>query len=271
VRKHAVEAMSPGLPRSRRRRANGRATAEQVKAGKGKAPGRKKPRRARRTKARRDAESSPQRDRGSKPLQRGRAGPSVRAAAAITDGPSMIRNVGNSDRNTSDNRTSALKPKGEGGRYGPGRREPPNGESVRKRDAASQSHGGMLRREAKAILVVSSSEGRTPRARLVEKYQGDRDGSKASKPAGTARTQQDPEEATPGVVARHDWVALKGKKTSRERQTLEDSVAASRAETLKRGQSPRKDSQIMNNDLRPAPEDHEVDEPRGGIAKPIRR
>jgi hypothetical protein len=129
----------------------------------------------------------------------------------------------------------------------------------------------MLRREAKAILVVSSSEGRTPRARLAEKNQGDRDGRKASKPAGTAGTQHDPEEATPGVVARHDWVALKGKKTSRERQTLEDSVTAGRADTLKRGQSPRKDSRIMNRDSCPSPQDHEVDEPRGGIAKPIRR
>jgi hypothetical protein len=108
-----------------------RATTEQAKAGKGKAPGRRKPRRARRTKARRDAESSPQRDRGSKPLQRGRAGPAVRAAAAITDGPSMIRIDGTSEREPDDNRTHALKPKGQGGRYGPGRREPPNGDAVR--------------------------------------------------------------------------------------------------------------------------------------------
>jgi hypothetical protein len=129
----------------------------------------------------------------------------------------------------------------------------------------------MLRREAKAILVVSSSEGRTPRARLAEVNQGDRDGSKASKPAGTAGTKQDPEEATPGVVARHDWVALKGKETSRERQTLEDGVTADRDETLKRGQSPRKDSRTMNNGSCPSPEDHEVDEPRGGIAEPMRR
>jgi hypothetical protein len=108
-----------------------KATTEQAKAGKGKAPGREKPRRARRAKDRRDAESSPQRDRGRKPLQRGRAGPTVRTAAVITDGPSMIRNVGNSDRNTGDNRTSAPRPKGEGGRRGPGRREPPGGEAVR--------------------------------------------------------------------------------------------------------------------------------------------
>ena len=129
----------------------------------------------------------------------------------------------------------------------------------------------MLRREAKAILVVSSSEGKTPRTRLVERYRGDRDGSKASKPAGTARTQQDPEEATPGVVARHGWVALKGKQTSRERMTLEDSVTGGRGETLKRGQSPWKDSRTMNHGSRPSSEDHEVDEPRGGIAEPMRR
>jgi hypothetical protein len=73
------------------------------------------------------------------------------------------------------------------------------------------------------------------------------------------------------VVARHDWVALKGKETSRERQTLEDSVTAGRAKTLKRGQSPRKDSRTMNNGSRPSPQDHEVDEPRGGIAEPMRR
>jgi len=73
------------------------------------------------------------------------------------------------------------------------------------------------------------------------------------------------------VVARHGWVALKGNKTSRERLALEDSVTAGRGETLKRGQSPRKDSRTMKNGSRPSPEDHEVDEPRGGIAEPMRR
>jgi hypothetical protein len=92
----------------------------------------------------------------------------------------------------------------------------------------SQSQEGRLRREAKAILVVSSSEGRTPRARLVEKRQGDPDGSKASKPAGTARTQQDPKEATSGKVARPGWVALKGKETSGEQGMLEDGIPAGR-------------------------------------------
>jgi hypothetical protein len=87
----------------------------------------------------------------------------------------------------------------------------------------SQSHEGMLRREAKAIPIASSSEGRTPRARPVERYRGDRGGSKASKPAGTAGTQRDPKEATSGVVARHDSVALKGNKpreSGRHRKTV---------------------------------------------------
>jgi len=79
-----------------------RATTEQAKAGKGRAPGRKKPRRARRAKACRDAESPSQRDRGRKSLQRGRAGPAVRNAAAITNGPSRIRIAGASERITDD-------------------------------------------------------------------------------------------------------------------------------------------------------------------------
>jgi hypothetical protein len=91
-----------------------------------------------------------------------------------------------------------------------------------------QSQEGRLRREAQAIRVVSSSEGRTPRARLVERHQGDRNGSKASKPAGTARMQQDPKEATSGVVARSGWVALKGKETSREQKAPEDGVTVGR-------------------------------------------
>lgn len=92
----------------------------------------------------------------------------------------------------------------------------------------SQSQEGRLRREAKAILAVSSSEGRTPGARLVEKGQGDPDGSKASKPAGTAGTQQDPKEATSGMVARSGWVALKGTETSGEQGMPEDGIPANR-------------------------------------------
>jgi hypothetical protein len=186
---------------------------------------------------RRDADPTPQRDKGSNPLQRGRTGREVRNAAAITDGPSTIRDARDSTRNTRRPPHHALKPKGDGAGYGPGEtcpdeRPTPFGCVTPQR----QSQEGKLRREAKAILVVSSSEGRTPRARLDETSQGGSDGSKASKPAGTARTQQDPEEATPGVVARPYRVALKGKKTSREPMTLEDGVAAHRVKLWSGGE-----------------------------------
>jgi len=139
-------------------------------------------------------------------------------------------------RNTRRPPHHALKPKGDGAGYGPGEtrsdeRQAPFGSVTPHR----QSQEGKLRREAKAILVVSSSEGRTPRARLDETSQGGSDGSKASKPAGTARTQQDPEEATPGVVARPYRVALKGKETSREPNDAGGRRRGAPGETLERG------------------------------------
>lgn len=73
--------------------AGGEAATEQAKTGKGKAPGRRKPRKAGRARACRNAESSCQRGEGIKPLQRGRSGPVVRHAAAFNGGPSRIRNV----------------------------------------------------------------------------------------------------------------------------------------------------------------------------------
>jgi len=69
---------------------------------------------------RRDADSASQRDGGRKPLQRGRAGPDVRAAAAIADGPSRIRDARDSAGNTRRPPHHALKPKGDGAGYGPG-------------------------------------------------------------------------------------------------------------------------------------------------------
>jgi len=97
-----------------------RATTDEAKTGKGNAPGRKKPRRARMTEIRRDAEPTSQRDRGRKPLQRGRAGPAVRTAAAITDGPLMIRDARDSTRDTRRPPHQAPMSKGDGTGYGPG-------------------------------------------------------------------------------------------------------------------------------------------------------
>jgi len=72
------------------------------------------------TENRRDAGPTSQRDKGRKPLKRGRAGPAVRTAAAITDGPLTIRDARDSTRNTRRPPHRVPKPKGGGSGYGPG-------------------------------------------------------------------------------------------------------------------------------------------------------
>jgi len=204
VRKHAVETTIPGMSRGPTPKgARWARRPSRPRPGRGKPQGGRKPRRARRAKACRDAESSSQRDRGSKSLQRGRTGPAVRDAAAITNGPSMIRIAGNAK-----GFPARTEPCAEVERR---RRHVRAGETetaercVRKvGDAATPIARGEAGPRGSAIRVVSSSEGETPRARPDEKFRGDRDGSNASKSAGTAGTHQDPEEATPGMVARHD-------------------------------------------------------------------
>ena len=120
-----------------------------------------------------------------------------------------------------------------------------------------ESQEGKGCREANRSSQGEALKGETPGARLVERYQGDRGGSKASKPAGTARTQRDPEEATPGVVARCEVVALWGRGTSGERCTRE--VRASPGQTLKRGKSLREAGRTMHRTSCPGP-----DVPQGG-------
>jgi len=72
------------------------------------------------------------------------------------------------------------------------------------------------------------------------------------------------------VVARPGMMALKGNQTSREQETLEDSVPAAR-EDSEAGMKSEEGLTSRSYGSRPSPEDHEVDEPRGGIAKPMRR
>jgi len=167
VRKHAVEAAIPGLPRGRRRRAHGEGD---NRAGQGRE--RESPREEEAQESQED--EGPQRCGVVPPTRQGEETPAARPRRTYCPerGGDHRRAVHDPERREfreepDDNRITALKPKGQGGRCGPGRREPPNGDAVRLRDAASQSQEGMLRREAKAILVVSSSEGRTPRARLA--------------------------------------------------------------------------------------------------------
>jgi hypothetical protein len=133
----------------------------------------------------------------------------------------------------------------------------------------SKSQEGRGRREAYRSPQEEALKGGTPGARLVEIHQGDRGGSKASRPAGTAGTQRDPEEATPGVVARRGTVALWGRGTSGERCTHE--VRASPGQTLKRGKSLREAGHAIHRMSCPGPGSRMVDEPRSGCAKPMRR
>jgi hypothetical protein len=72
------------------------------------------------------------------------------------------------------------------------------------------------------------------------------------------------------VVARSGTMALKGKETSREQETPEDGVPAAR-EDSEAGMKSEEGLTNRSYGSRPSPEDHAVDEPRGGIAKPMRR
>lgn len=101
----------------------------------------------------------------------------------------------------------------------PGRQGPPRGfgRVGTPGRIANRKRGCRVERQRR-FLPGQALKGETPRARRVETYPGDHRGSKASKSAGTAGTQHDPERQSPGVVARGGWVALGGRKTSRERE-----------------------------------------------------
>ena len=72
------------------------------------------------------------------------------------------------------------------------------------------------------------------------------------------------------MVARRDWVALQGEQTSGEQKTPEDGVAAA-GQYSEAGMKSEEGLTNQSHGSRPSPEDHGVDEPRGGIAEPIRR
>jgi len=92
---------------------------------------------------------------------------------------------------------------------------------LRKRGARSRGEpitGGESRAERQGRSVASQAlKGETPGASLVERHQGVRRRSKASRHMVSAKTQLDPGEANPGEVASVGWVTLKGRQTSGER------------------------------------------------------
>jgi hypothetical protein len=189
--------------------------------------------------------------RGIKPLQRGRAGPES-GTTAIADG-----------HRRSGTRVTRRSRKATG--HGPGDR----GGARPARPHANRKKGER-RREATAIPVRSSSEGRTPRTRPVERCRGDRDGSKASRPAGTAGAQRDPEEATPGVVARPGWVASWGNRPRESRDTG-GRWHGRPGDTPKRGERPRKARGPVKRFRARRAKTTRWTEPRGGNAEPMRR
>lgn len=101
----------------------------------------------------------------------------------------------------------------------------------------SQSQEGKRRREAEATAARSSSEGRTPRTRPVETHRGGRTGSKASKRAGTARTQHDPGNGSPGNGGSDRLGCVDGERTSRERCARLVRARGFAGKTLERGRS----------------------------------
>jgi hypothetical protein len=106
-----------------------------------------------------------------------------------------------------------------------------------------------------------------PRERARWRHRGDRGGSNASRPAGTAGTQLDPEEASPGGVARRGTVALGGRETSGER-CIVHSVRASPGQTLERGESLWEAGRLKRfSRPAPGPESREV----GGTTRRPRR
>ena len=72
------------------------------------------------------------------------------------------------------------------------------------------------------------------------------------------------------MVARHDWVALKGNKP-RESGRHRKTVSRPAGQHSEAGMKSQEGLTSRLHGLRPLSEDREVDEPRGGIAKPIRR
>lgn len=99
---------------------------------------------------------------------------------------------------------------------------------------------GRVERQGRS-LASQALKGETPGANLVERHQGGRRRSKASRHMVSAKTQHDPGQASPGVVAFVGWVTLKGRQTSGERSRPH--LCGSEVivgQTLKRSESLRK-------------------------------
>jgi hypothetical protein len=131
---------------------------------------------------------------------------------------------------------------------------------------ANHKRGSRVERQGRS-LARQALKGETPGASLVERHQGGRRRSKASRHMVSAKAQHDPDQASPGVVAFVGWVTLKGQKTSGERsRPYLNGSGVIVGQTLKRSESLRKAKRPGQPGRRWQPADHEV-----GSAKPIGR
>jgi hypothetical protein len=141
-----------------------------------------------------------------------------------------------------------------------------------RRHAGCQSQEGMSRREAWAIAVRSSSEGRKPRERAGLKH------TREIIAGGRRRSRQERQgrNVTRAGKAREWWLAMFGLRWGGEKPRESRSsglVPAARnpGKTLKPGLKPEEGSSPGQTGDASRCEDHEVDEPRGGSAEPMRR
>jgi len=171
--------------------------------GKEKAPWRRKPRRARTPtpgeipyrRPNRQGEETPE-ARPRDPRQRYRDG---------NAGASMNRNCPRRPAGPQRQPTGRnLRPNRAGWTSGTGERAPDPACRITPSRFVNRRRGGDAGRRTRS-LSGQALEGRTPRARPGEKDRGDRIGSKASRRAGTARTQPDP-----GLETRERWLERLG-------------------------------------------------------------
>lgn len=208
MRKHVAGVEIPGASRGPAPKGEGRVRRpSRPSSGKGNAPGREKPRRARRPPDRGDTDAASQPAWGANPC-----------SEAVPDPPSGTAAIANGGTRDPEIAPGAEAERRRGTGAGPGRCVPPIG------SARSVSRGREANRRK-----GSDAERRT-RSRPGQALKGEPRGRARMKQAGEivtgARRRSrlerqgrnfDPEEATPGVVARRGWVAPWGNKPHESR------------------------------------------------------
>lgn len=208
MRKHVAGVVIPGASRGPAPKGEGRVRRPvRPSSGKGNAPGREKPRRARRPPDRGDTDAASQPAWGENPC-----------SEAVPDPPSGTAAIANGGTRDPDIAPRAEAERRRGTGVGPGRCVPPIGSarSVSRDRAANRRKGGDAERRTRS-RPGQALKGE-PRGRARMKQAGEI-GTGATRRGRLERRGRniDPEEATPGVVARRGWVAPWGNKPHESR------------------------------------------------------